>query len=176
MFKNPGFLICRKRGNWNCSKIGKIRTSRPVLNSKFNVNRSTIFGQSVLGHSIEFPLGHSNGCGADIKSASLFVRKWSGVGKVKLHFKIGDSCTLKEYKSVTLWINTKVLQSSLPNRGMIRAWSKMEKTNEMKQTKGPNCTRLVDSRDRVHDLNKYGSQNCDVIQNGFRPMFGNIHS
>ena len=52
----------------------------------------------------------------------------------------------------------------------------MEKTNEMKQTKGPNCTRLVDSGNKVHDLDKYGSQNCDVFQNGFRPMFGNIHS
>ena len=156
----------------NDYKVG----TTPVLNSKFNMNRSTIFGQSVLGHSIEFPLGHSNGCGAYIKSTSLFVRKRSGVRKVKLHLKIGDSCTLKEYKSVTLWINTKVLQSSLPNLGMIRVWYKMEKTNEMKQTKGPNCTRLVDSGNKVHDLDKYGSRNCDVIQNGFRPMFGNIHS
>ena len=32
----------------NDYKVGKT----PVLNSKFNMNRSTIFGQSVLGHSI----------------------------------------------------------------------------------------------------------------------------
>ena len=93
-----------------------------------------------------------------------------------MHFEICDSCSLKEIKSVARWIDTKVLQSSLPNLGMKRIRSKMENTNKMKQTKGPNRARFVNSGNKMHDMNENGSQNCDVFQNGFRPVFGDIHS